>query len=129
MCFSAARLLRERPWQHELGLEHRAGFLDQSIERGGHPGHRAVDRMTLDVRDPVAGVEFIPAAVEVLGDQAELDDQDARKVRRSLLAAFFAPEAQQGFLVLAHDDPGVGAADEVLSVWLLGRFGHLAVFL
>ena len=30
--------------------------------------------MTLNVRDAVAGVLFIPAAVEVLGDQAELDD-------------------------------------------------------
>jgi hypothetical protein len=29
--------------------------------------------MALDVRDPVAGVEFVPAAVEVLGDQAELE--------------------------------------------------------
>jgi hypothetical protein len=33
--------------------------------------------MALDIRDPVARVQFIPAAVEVLGDQAELDDQDA----------------------------------------------------
>jgi hypothetical protein len=61
-----------------------------------------VDRVALDVRDPMAGVEFVPAAVEVLGDQAELDDQDARQVGRSLLALFFVPEPQKGFLVLAQ---------------------------
>ena len=69
--------------------------------------------MALDVRDPAAGIELVPAAVEVLGDQAELDDQDARQVERSLLPALLPPEPQQGLLVLAHDDPGVGAADEV----------------
>jgi hypothetical protein len=31
------------------------------------------------------------------------------------LAALFSPEPQQGLLVLAHDDPGIGAADEVVS--------------
>jgi hypothetical protein len=36
--------------------------------------------MALDVRDAVARVLFIPAAVEVFGDQAELDDQDAREI-------------------------------------------------
>ena len=74
------RLFRERPRQHEFGLEDGAGFLDQSIQRGGHPGDGPVDRMALDVSDPVAGVEFIPAAVEVFRDQAELDDQDGREV-------------------------------------------------
>ena len=47
---------RERPRQHEFGLEDGAGFLDQSIQRGGHPGDRPVDRMALDVTDPVARV-------------------------------------------------------------------------
>ncbi|OIQ72940.1 hypothetical protein GALL_454300 [mine drainage metagenome] len=86
------RLFRERPRQHELGLEHRAGFLDQTVQRGAHPGQRPVDRVALDVRDAVARVELIPAAVEVLGDEAKLDDQDARKVERSLLAALFPPK-------------------------------------
>jgi hypothetical protein len=31
-------------------------------------------------------------------------------------AALFPLEAQQGFFVLAHDDPGVGAADKVAVV-------------
>ena len=119
------RLLRERPRQHELGLEDGAGFLDQSIQRGGHPGDGPVDRMALDVRDPVAGVEFVPAAVEVLGDEAELDDQDARQVESGRLAPFFPPEPQQGLLVLAHDDPGVRAADEVAAVACGDDLAHL----
>ena len=121
MCFSAAASFRERPRQHELGLEHGAGFLDQPIQRGGHPGHGPVDHMALDVADPVAGVELVPAAVEVFGDQAELDDQDARQVGRCHLAPLFAPKAMEGLLVLAHDDPGVRAADEVTAVALLRR--------
>jgi hypothetical protein len=48
--------------------------------------------MALDVRDPVAGVEFVPAPVEVLGDQTKLDDQDARQIKRNFLAALFPPE-------------------------------------
>ena len=87
------RLFRERPRQHEFGLEDGAGFLDQPVQRGGHPGDCSVDRMALDVRDPVAGVEFVPAAVEVFGDQAELDDQDARQVEIGDLTPFFAPQA------------------------------------
>jgi hypothetical protein len=73
----------------------------------------------------MAGVELIPAAVEVLGDQAELDDQDARQVERSLLSALFSPEPQQGLLVLAHDDSGIGAAYEVHTFWFMRGFGHL----
>jgi hypothetical protein len=29
------------------------------------------------------------------------------------------PQAQEGFLVLAHDDAGIGATDEVHAVWLM----------
>ena len=52
----SGRLLRERPRQHKLRLEDGAGFLDQSIQRGGHPWDCPVDRMALDVTDPVARV-------------------------------------------------------------------------
>jgi hypothetical protein len=84
--------------------------------------------MALDVRDPLAGVEFIPAAVEVLGDQAELDDQDARQVGRCDLTPLFAPEAMEGFLILAHDDPGIRAADEVAPVENMCRLSHWDIF-
>jgi hypothetical protein len=42
--------------------------------------------MSLDVGDPVAGIEFVLAAVEVLGDEAEQDDWDVREVEGRLLA-------------------------------------------
>ena len=76
--------------------------------------------MALDVGNPVAGVELIPAAVEVLGGQPQLNDQDASQVERRLLAALFPPEPQKSLFVLAHDDPGVGAADEFSSANHLG---------
>ncbi len=34
----------------------------------------------------------------------------------SSFAAFFPPQPQQGAFVLAHDDPGIGAADEVSPI-------------
>ena len=38
------------------------------------------------------------------------------QVLRPDLAALFLPQADQGLFVLAHDDAGVGAADEVAAV-------------
>jgi hypothetical protein len=75
-----------------------------------------VDGMALDLTHPMARVEFVPAAIEVLGDQAELDDQDAREVGSGRLASFLLPELQQGLLILAHNNPGVRAADELATV-------------
>jgi hypothetical protein len=46
--------------------------------------------MALNVRDAVAGVELIPAAVEVFGDQAQLNDQNARQIDSGGLTSFFA---------------------------------------
>ena len=48
--------------------------------------------------------------------EPELDDEVAGKVLRLDLAAFLAPQPQQGGLIIAHDDPGVRAADEVAAV-------------
>lgn len=76
----------------------------------------------VDVADAVSRVEFVPAAVQVFCAQAELDDQYGRKVGRSRLPALLFPESQKGFLVFAHDDPGVGAADEVTSIYQAGHF-------
>ena len=78
-----------------------------------------MDGVALDVRDAVAGVLLIPAAVEVFGDQAELDDQDVREIEAGDFTALFLPQAQQCLFVLAHDDAGIGAADEVHTVWLM----------
>ena len=57
---------------------------------------------------------IVPGRVEVLGGQAELDDEVAGEVLRPDLASLLLPQLGQGLLVLAHD-PGVGASDEVPS--------------
>src|SRR5450756_2541115 len=65
-----------------------------------------------------AGIALVPEPVEILGDPAELDDEVGGEVLGLDLAALFLPEAEQGGLVVAHDDPGVGAADEAPAVIL-----------
>ena len=45
--------------------------------------------------------------------KAQLDDKVARKVFRLDFTAFFSPESEEGSFIVAHDDPGVRAADEV----------------
>ena len=57
-------------------------------------------------------IALVPGAIEVLGGGPELDDEVAGQVLRLGLAAFLAPEADQGGLIVAHDDPGVRAANE-----------------
>ena len=69
------RLFRERPGQHELGLEHCVEVVDDAVE-----GRRqeAMDRMldpALDVGNGASGIALIPSPVERLGDDAELDDE------------------------------------------------------
>jgi hypothetical protein len=42
-------------------------------------------------RDRPPGVALVPSPVEVLGGEAELDDEVARQVLRPYLAPFFMP--------------------------------------
>jgi hypothetical protein len=70
----------------------------------------------LDVPDGVPGIAFVPPAIEVLGHQAELDDEVRGEVLRPDLPPFFLPQADQGLFVLTHDDAGIGAADEGATV-------------
>jgi hypothetical protein len=49
----------------------------------------------------------IAGPIERLGHQAELDDEIAGQVLGLGLAALFPPEAEQGGLVVAHDDAGM----------------------
>jgi hypothetical protein len=42
------------------------------------------------------GIALVPVSVESFGDEAELDDEIARLVLWSDLAAFLPPEAQEG---------------------------------
>ena len=56
------RLFRERPRQHELGLEHGVEVVDEAVEGGGH---EAMDRMldpALDVGDGASGVALVPSS-------------------------------------------------------------------
>ena len=70
----------------------------------------------LDIGNDLTGIGLVPAPVQVFGDDPELDDEIAREVFRLDLAAFLPPQPQQGGLVVAHDDPGVRAADKVAAV-------------
>jgi hypothetical protein len=70
----------------------------------------------LDRDNGMPGVALVPDPVEVLGHHAELDDEVRREVLRSNLAQLLLPKPDQGLLVLPHDDPGIGAADEVTAV-------------
>ena len=108
--------LRERPGQHELGLEHRTRALDHAVERCRHPALDRMKDLPLHVGDDLAGIALVPVPVEVLGHGAELDDQVGGQVLGLDFAAFFPPEPEQGGLVIAHDDPGVRAADEGAAI-------------
>jgi hypothetical protein len=57
-----------------------------------------------------------PVLRSVLGHQAELDDEVGREVLGPHFAALLLPQSDQGLLVLAHNDPGIGAADKVAAV-------------
>jgi hypothetical protein len=125
MYFPGRKLLRERPRQHELGLVDRPGPGDHAIERRRHPPDDRVYDPALDIGDRTAGIALVPLPIEVFGRQAELDDEFAREVLQPDLAAVFLPQTDQGLFVLPHDDPGVGAADEVTATdW--GFFPGLA---
>ena len=76
--------------------------------------------LPLHLGDDLAGVALVPVPVEVLGHGAELDDQVVREVLGLDLAALFPPQAEQGGFVVAHDDPGVRAADEAAPISGIG---------
>jgi len=63
--------------------------------------------LSLDIGDDLPGVGLVPAAVQLLGGQAELNGEVARKILWRDLAAFLAPQPQQGGFIIAHNDPGV----------------------
>jgi len=67
---------------------------------------------------PPPGVALVPSPVEALGHAPELHDQVTGQVLRLRLAAFLAPELDEGCLIAAHDDAGVRAADEGAAVGL-----------
>jgi hypothetical protein len=70
----------------------------------------------LDVPDHATGVSLVPGAIELLGHYTELHNKVAGEIFRLGLATLLAPQAQQSGFIIAHDDPGVRAADERLSI-------------
>jgi len=83
----------------------------------------------LNVGDHPPGIGFVPVAIEFLRGEPELNHEIAGQVLRFDLAALFPPQPDQGGLVIAHDDPGVGAADKAAAVYsvdfnLLEMFWH-----
>ena len=90
--------------------------IDQAVQGRRHPFDDGMLDPPLHVRDGVAGVTLIPAPVEVLGDRPKLHDQIVGQILRLELAAFFAPEPEQGGFVAAHDYPGIGATDETTPI-------------
>ena len=71
--------------------------------------------LPLYVRNDLTGVGFIPAPIEALSHDPKLNDQVTRQVLRLDFPALFTPELQQRSLIIAHDNPGVRAADEVTA--------------
>jgi hypothetical protein len=104
--------LRELPREHEFGFEYGPGRLNPTVERCSHPPECRVPYSPLDVYNDVIGIGLVPVTVQCLGGQAELDDEVSGKVLRIDLAALFTPEAMQGRLIIAHNDPSVRPADE-----------------
>ena len=115
--FFGRALFGERPRQHELGFENRPGGLDHAVEGGGHPAHDRMLHPALDPSEDLAGVAFVPVPVEGLGHDPELDDEVAGEVLGFDLAALLPPQADEGGFVIAHDGPGVRAADELAAIF------------
>ena len=85
------RLFRERPGQHELGLEHRPRACHHAVQGCAHPAVHRVADAALDVRDLLPGISLVPEPVERLGHDPELDQEVVREVLRLRLAPFLPP--------------------------------------
>jgi hypothetical protein len=119
------RFLRKRPGQHEFRFEDSPGRLDHAVQGRGHPPLHRMKHLPLYLDHDLAGISLKPVPVEGLGDAAELDDQVRREVLRLDFSAFLPPEPEQGDFVIAHDDSGVGAADERAAIEGSERVHHL----
>ena len=68
--FLGRGFFRERPGQHELGLENRPNSFDAAVQRGRHPAQHRVPDLPLHIDENLAGIRFVPAPVQLLGRQA-----------------------------------------------------------
>src|ERR1700730_17278979 len=113
--------LRERPREHELGLENRPAARDDAIKGRPHPPEHRMPEAMLDALDGLTGIALVPMTVESFCCGTKLNDEVAGEVLRLSLAAFLAPQPQQGSLVAPHNYPGIGTADEVPAIETFGR--------
>ena len=120
ICFAAAPSSENDHGSMNFASIHRPGGLDHAVQGCRHPAHHRMPHPALDVVEDLAGIALEPAPVEGLRRDPELDDEIAGEVLRLSLAAFLAPQAEQGGFIVAHNDPGIGAADEISA---FGRFG------
>jgi hypothetical protein len=72
--------------------------------------------LALDIRDAPPGVALVPGPVELFGRSPKLHDKVVGQVLWRGLPTLLVPEANQGRFVVAHDDPGVRAADEKAAI-------------
>jgi hypothetical protein len=117
------RFLRERPRQHVLGLEHGVAAGNPTIQSRPHPAQRRVTHLPLDVGDHLPGIGLVPAAVELLSRDPELDYEIAGQILRLDPAPLLPPQPDQRRFIISHDDAGIGAADEI-SADLRALFPH-----
>jgi hypothetical protein len=66
-----------------------------------------MSHVLLHVGDDLPGIGLVPAPVQLLGYDPELDDEVAREVLRLSLATLLLPKPLQSALIAPHDDPSV----------------------
>ena len=74
------------------------------------------ERQYLTLRQDPPGVPLVPAPVQGLGCDAELDDEIVGQILRLGLAALFLPQPDQRGFVAAHNNARVRAAEETASM-------------
>src|SRR6516164_5940748 len=72
--------------------------------------------LSLDVSKRLPGIGLVQPSVQIFGGNAKLDNEIVRKVFWLCFTTFFAPQPEQGGLIVPHDDPSVRAADEIAAV-------------
>jgi hypothetical protein len=73
--FLHGRFFRERPGQHEFGLEYGLCTLNPSIQRSRHPAQHGVADVALDILEDLPGPGLVPSPIEVLRYCAKLDQE------------------------------------------------------
>ena len=119
MYFSAAASSEND--QGSMNFEHRPGGFNPAVQRRRHPAQCRVPDLALNIGKNLTGIGLVPAPIQLLSRNAKLDDQIARQVPGRDLTALLPPQAEKGGLIVAHDDAGVRAADEVTAEFLTVR--------